>query len=125
MNNLTKWISALKTAPKKVFVVHGDESAAVSFAGHIKEELGYDAYAPYSGDAYDLITGQCIQEGSRELVEKKTKTGSFKAASTVFDRLIIAGERLMSVIKKCQGMANKDLAKFADQINALCDKWDR
>lgn len=125
MNNLTKWISALKTAPKKVFVVHGDESAAVSFAGHIKEELGYDAYAPYSGDAYDLITGECIQEGSRELVEKKTKTGSFKATSTVFDRLIIAGERLMSVIKKCQGMANKDLAKFADQINALCDKWDR
>ena len=27
--------------------------------------------------------------------------------------------------QKCQGMANKDLSKFADQINALCDKWDR
>ena len=38
---------------------------------------------------------------------------------------MIAGERLIAVIKKCQGMANKDLAKFADQINALCDKWDR
>ena len=24
-----------------------------------------------------------------------------------------------------EGGANKDLAKFADQINALCDKWDR
>ena len=26
---------------------------------------------------------------------------------------------------KVEGGANKDLAKFADQINALCDKWDR
>ena len=42
-----------------------------------------------------------------------------------FDRLMIAGERLIAVIKKCQGMANKDLGKFADQINSLCDKWDR
>lgn len=124
MNNLTKWLGKLKTPPKKVFVVHGEESAAVSFAEHVKNEFGYDSYAPYSGDVFDLITGQCIQEGSHELVEKKTK-GTFKATSTVFDRLVIAGERLMSVIRKCQGMANKDLAKFADQINALCEKWDR
>jgi metallo-beta-lactamase family protein len=43
----------------------------------------------------------------------------------VFDRLVAAGARLCAVIQKCKGMANKDLAKFADQINALCDKWDR
>ena len=43
----------------------------------------------------------------------------------VFDRLIAAGKRLMTVIQHNEGGANKDLAKFADQINALCDKWDR
>ena len=32
---------------------------------------------------------------------------------------------LMRVIEHNEGGANKDLAKFADQINALCDKWDR
>ena len=31
----------------------------------------------------------------------------------------------MRVIRDCEGMANKDLAKFADQINALSDKWSR
>ena len=31
----------------------------------------------------------------------------------------------MAVIQKNQGGANKDLAKFADQINAISDKWDR
>ena len=40
-------------------------------------------------------------------------------------RLLAAGERLMGVIRRNEGGANKDLAKFADQINALCDKWDR
>ena len=36
-----------------------------------------------------------------------------------------SGQRLMTVITHNEGGANKDLAKFADQINALCDKWDR
>ena len=31
--------------------------------------------------------------------------------------------RQMTVIRDAKGMANKDLARFADQINALCDKW--
>lgn len=86
--------------------------------------MGFDALAPYSGDAYDLLTGEQIAQGSRQLVEKKTQ-GVYRAKSGAFDRLMIAGERLIAVIKKCQGMANKDLGKFADQINSLCDKWDR
>ena len=39
--------------------------------------------------------------------------------------MLAAGERMMSVIRKSEGGANKDLARFADQINALCDKWER
>ena len=30
-----------------------------------------------------------------------------------------AGERLMGVIRRNEGGANKDLAKFADQINGI------
>ena len=47
-------------------------------------------------------------------------------------RLIINGEALelaamdlLSIIRASKGGANKDLAKFADQVNSLCDKWDR
>lgn len=120
--HLLQWIRAYQKPPKKVFVVHGEESAAVSFAECISSEAGFDATAPYSGDAYDLLTGKQVAEGSRRLAEKKAKA---RTGSAVFDRLVIAGERLMTVIRKCKGMANKDLAKFADQINSLCDKWDR
>ena len=108
--------------PEKVFVVHGEETTAVGFADHLVRDLQLSAYVPYSGDAFDLLTGKQVGEGSRQKVEKKA---AGRQGSSVFDRLVIAGERLMVVIRKCQGMANKDLAKFADQINALCDKWER
>jgi metallo-beta-lactamase family protein len=36
-----------------------------------------------------------------------------------------AGARLMDVISRNFGGTNKDLAAFADQINALANKWDR
>ena len=47
-----------------------------------------------------------------------------KAVSDVFARLVAAGQRLLSVIQKCEGRPNKELGKFADQINSLCDKWE-
>ena len=124
-NQLTEWLGAIKNKPEHVFIVHGEESTAESFANHVHEPFGYDAVAPYSGDAYDLITNQKVADGSRKLVEKKAAYGMASREKTIFDRLVAAGQRLVSVIQKCQGMANKDLSKFADQINALCDKWDR
>ncbi len=119
-NKLTEWISHFEEKPKRVFVVHGDDAVAESFANHLKG-LQFNAYAPYSGDGFDLLTGQQVLTGSRALVEKKTT----KVKNSVFARLLAAGERLLTVIRRCEGMANKDLGKFADQINALSDKWDR
>lgn len=123
-DHLTKWISSFESNVQKVFVVHGEESTAVFFAEHVQEVTGFSAIAPYSGDAYDLITGACVAEGDRKLSEKKSAKAK-SAANTVFDRLVAAGARLVAVIQKCKGMSNKELGKFADQINGLADKWDR
>ena len=57
--------------------------------------------------------------------KKSRRTTVNKRNKSVFDRLVAAGKRLMSVIAHNEGGANKDLAKFTDQINSLCDKWDR
>ena len=73
-------------------------------------------------ERYDLIAGEWLTEGNRK---KKERRSVNKRNQGVFDRLIAAGKRLMTVIQHNEGGANKDLAKFADQINALCDKWDR
>ncbi|MBQ6442771.1 MAG: MBL fold metallo-hydrolase [Lachnospiraceae bacterium] len=120
-DHLSAWLSAMEQKPKKVFVVHGDDTTCEAFATHLNG-LGYDAYAPYSGDLFDLATGMMIKVGNHE---KRQRKPSEKASSNVFARLLAAGKRLMEVIRRNEGIPNKELAKFADQINALSEKWDR
>ncbi len=119
-NGLINWIQGFKERPKKVFIVHGDDSACTAFANCLRDEYGYDTYAPFSGTEFDLISGQIIKEGVPKAVVKKTS----KLVSDVFARLKAAGARLTAIIARSEGMTNKDKAKFADQILALCDKWE-
>ena len=119
-NGLLEWINAFESKPKKVFVVHGEDTVTESFAQTLIDQYDMDAYAPYSGTKFDLISGTFDYEAVPVRVAPKKKP-----VSDVFSRLLAAGQRLMGVIKKNEGVANKDLAKFADQINSLCDKWDR
>lgn len=120
-DGLIKWLSSYENKPEKVFVVHGDEHVCKMFTEHISQDLGYDAYAPYSGTVVDLLRNVIVVEGLRIPVEKGVKT----KPSTVFDRLLAAGKRLMVVIQRNKGGTNKDLTKLTNQINSLCDKWDR
>lgn len=119
---LIRWVSQFEKKPKKVFVVHGEDSVCDEFTECLRTEHGFNAEAPYTGASYDLIAGEWLTEGNRKKRERRSVN---KRNQGVFDRLIAAGKRLMTVIQHNEGGANKDLAKFADQINALCDKWDR
>ena len=122
-DGLFRWISAFKQKPQKVFVNHGDDESCTVLTNRIREELHLDADAPYSGTVFDLAKGEYVTEAVPKRIQKKTDTTG--RVSTVFDRLVAAGQRLMAVIRKNEGGANKDLAKFADQIQSLCDKWER
>lgn len=119
-NGLLDWVHGFTQKPKKVFVVHGEDSVCKLFTECLKIEHGINAYAPYSGTRFDLISGSFIYEAEPVVVKKKAH-----GVSDVFARLLASGQRLIAVIHKNEGGANKDLAKFADQINSLCDKWER
>lgn len=122
-NQLTDWAGAFADSAPKFFIVHGEDTVTDAFAAHLQRTFGYDVKAPYSGDTFDLLTGVQIKEGQRQRTLKRAK--SSKASTNVFARLLAAGERLLGLIQKLEGRPNKELAKFADQINALCDKWSR
>ena len=107
-----------------VFVVHGEDKVTEIFADTLHDELGLNAYAPFSGTEYDLLAQEFVREAKGVPYIKKVKTPA-ERISAVFARLLGAGERLMQVIRKNEHGANKDLAKFTSQINALCDKWDK
>ncbi len=119
-NGLIEWVNAFEKKPERVFIVHGEDSVCNLFTECLKIEHGQKAYAPYSGTRVDLITNTIEYEAAPIPVKKRVFV-----VSDVFQRLLAAGQRLISVIHKNEGCANKDLAKFADQINALSDKWDR
>ena len=119
-NGLIEWISGFEEKPKKVFVVHGEDSVCTSFAECLKIEYGQRAYAPYSGTVFDLTSGKLEYETEPVPVNKKAKSA---VATGVYARLLAAAQRLLALVQKKDGMPNKEAAKFADQINSLCDKY--
>ncbi len=122
---LMKWISSFNPKPKKVFVVHGEDKVTDYFAQRLTEEMSLDAAAPYPGAQYDLTEGVWLSEGSRELVGDGEKPSEGRRRQNViFARLTAAGRRLMGIIEKNSGLGNKQMAKFADQVEALCNKWE-
>ncbi|MCC6095807.1 MAG: MBL fold metallo-hydrolase [Eubacterium sp.] len=124
---LMKWASSFKEKPKKVFVCHGEDTVTEIFAERLRKELGYDSFAPFSGTVFDIASGEILEAPAGIRITGEAGTGKLphRRASAVYERLAAAGQRLLAVIRRNEGGANKDLAKFTDQINALCDKWDR
>ena len=121
---LMEWAKAFEEKPKQVFVCHGEDTSCQVLTGRLEDELHYTAMAPYSGAVYDLKEAAFIScpEG---VVIRKQETKPQSKGSGVYQRLVAAGQRLLTVIRHNEGGANKDLAKLTSQINNLCDKWDR
>ena len=118
---LLNWVHGIETKPRQVFVNHGDPDSCESFAACLNAE-GYHAYAPYSGAAYDLLAGQFTAMPEGRPIQKKSKA---RTLSPVFARLLAAAERLLAAAKACEGRANKELARYADQIEKLAEKMEK
>lgn len=117
---LLRWLEGFERKPERVFVVHGEDRICKLFTESLKTEHRQNAYAPYSGTRFNLLTNEFLYEAEPVIIKKKGHL-----VSDIFARLVAAGQRLMAVIYKNEGGTNKDLGRFADQINALCDKYDR
>ncbi len=120
---LLSWLSAMPTPPRKVYVNHGDDTVTDAFAQAVESRLNIPATAPYPGDEFDLATGACTSRG--RIVKVTKVSDGRRKANAAFDRLLAAGKRLLEVIQASRGLTNKELARFTDQINALCEKYLR
>ncbi len=122
MNGLLDWLGGFKTPIERVFVVHGEDTVAEEFANTIQERLGHPSWAPFPSAEADLASNEVVNEGVR--IPVKARKPAQKRADAAFERLLAAGRRLLDVIYKNEGIANKDKAKFESQIHNLADKWD-
>ena len=101
--------------------MHGDDKVCENFSNELKSKYGINSSAPFSGSVFDLIRGEWIKQTKGVAVAVKEVK---EPESSVYLRLLGAGERLLKIIKENKHGANKDLAKFADQINDLAKKWE-
>ena len=122
-DGLLRWLAGFREKPKLVFVNHGDPEAAEAFVKCLSEERGYQAFAPYSGTEFDLLSGQFIRITEGVPVEKKS--GQTRRVSPAFTRLIAAAERLLAACRRLEGHANKELAGHADRIEKLAERVER
>ena len=120
---LLHWLEMFREKPRKVFVNHGEDNVATFFAGLIQEKLGIHAAAPFSGAIFNLASGRFEYEPEGIPVVKKTESPATARKNSIYGKLTAALTRLTALVGDFRGRTNKDAAKFADQINALCDKW--
>ena len=112
---LIRWLSGFKSKPKMVYVVHGESTAMETFQQKINDELNFDTYCPYYKDAFDLITGQQIEQGDKTVIgkEKKDKGG------TAYGVLLASFESLNKIIFKAKDYPTKDIQKVTETINEI------
>ena len=122
-DHLLSWIQSFQEPkPQHVFVVHGDREVAPFFAQSLST-LGFTAHAPQYTEVYDLIADKVLETGY--LPERKSRSAATGARiSSAYERLVAVGEMLMASIKRSKGRDNKSLARFADQLRQLLEKWE-
>ena len=125
VNGLLDWAKAFEEKPKKVFVTHGEDTVTEVFAKRLRDDLGYNTMAPFSGTVYDLTQNVCIHEAVGVRIQKASVSPKAARAARAFEKLLALGYRLLAVIKKNEGTPNKDLERFSRDVQSLCDKWDR
>ena len=120
-DGLIKWITAFEKKPELVFVNHGEDEVCQSYAACLRDEYGFNTFAPYSGTIYDLAAGQFIETPAGIPIVKKTSKQARNDG--VFASLLAACQRLTEIAKGCKEIPNKELTKLTGQINSLADKW--
>ena len=122
-DHLLSWIADFKSPkPQHVFVVHGDREVAPFFAQTI-QGMGFEAHAPQYTEVYDLVANAQVAPGY--LPERKIKSFDGQAKSTAaYERLVAVGQMVMEAIKRAKGRDNKSLAKFADQLRQVLERWE-
>ena len=118
---LLEWAEHFSPKPEQIFVVHGDAPITEIFADALKDR-DIPAHAPLYREVYDLAANTMLEKGI--VLESKKISGGASAGSPAFVRLLDVSKYLQQVIDRNRGRPNKDLAKLADQLRTIIEKWD-
>lgn len=123
-NGLITWLQGFREKPKFVFVNHGDTDAAEAFSNCLNREMGYRAFAPYSGATFDLLEERWTSFPEGVPVRRDTPAAA-KKVNPVLAELIEAAERLLEICRGLDGRANRDLRNYTEAIRKLITKIEK
>ena len=124
-DGLLKWISSFTKKPSRVFVNHGDPEISQAFADELSNDHNYNSFAPYSGTVFDLLNNEFIKITDGIKIEQAQNYEKNKPSpKTVYAKLLIAFERLNSLIHSSEGRANSEIEKMTRRINDFCNDFD-
>jgi metallo-beta-lactamase family protein len=52
---VVRWLEGMPSAPRRVFVTHGEPQAAEAMAGHIRDRFGWEIEVPQYGEKFELV----------------------------------------------------------------------
>lgn len=134
-DGLIKWLEAFEQKPGYVFVNHGEEETALSFAYYISEHLGIKAYAPKRFEHFNLLDEASLPKAVvvketelpyyRELMEAlKELDERHSNFETVYDRLVkVAGNKKLEP-KDAIRLLNA-VSRLSSDLEFLQMKWNR
>ncbi len=121
-NALDEWIRAV--SPWKAFMNHGEDSVCDEFAERVRESGLCDAVAPFSGDCYDLATGEVIELQPAKRIATKKEIASEKVRS-IFEKLLSAAQRLTDLVNGSRGKSNREIEEMTEKINELVSQYEK
>lgn len=120
--HLLEWAEQFReSSPAQYFVIHGDPEVSEAYSQALRDR-GLLAHVPEYKEVYDLATNSLIFGGIPRPI--RAKPNQRKKGSAAYIRLENVVLSLIDLVQNSTGRTNKDLAKFADQLIALMEKFD-
>ena len=124
-DGLVNWLKGFEKKPRLVFVNHGEDAVTENFSQYIMDNLGINAFAPYSGTVFDLAE-QCFVEAPEGIpIVKKAPAQSQGGAESaeLYRKLQSAGDNIARLIKESRGIPNKELKSLTKELENIFKKY--
>ena len=120
-HGLIDWLSGFQTAPKQIFLVHGEYQSKHDFADKIREELGFSPVVIECNSEFELETGMLLskEEIIKEAIDEE-------AVVKLQDKLAEVEANLSGLLDAARGAVSGDISpeKLAE-INNIVQELEK
>lgn len=118
---LMRWAKSLDIPPKRFFICHGDEEAALSFADDLIKKINANVRVPYNGEKWDLTQDLLVLEGNKNKILEFSKQSHH---NPLINEAVVLCNELASKLKNKDGLANQILRNIIHKLEELIDYID-